>query len=32
MKPPMDADKRRLELDEVTKNIIRCAHTVNNKQ
>ena len=26
----MDADKRRLELDEVTKKVIRCAHIVSN--
>jgi len=30
MKPPMDADTRRLELDEITKNIIRCTHIVSN--
>jgi len=31
MKPPMDADKRRSRLDEVTGVIIRCAYIVSNK-
>jgi GxxExxY protein len=31
MKPPMDADKRRSRLDEVTGEIIRCAYIVSNK-
>ena len=26
----MDADKRRLELDEITKEVIHCAHIVSN--
>ena len=30
LKPPMDADKHRLELDEITKKIIHCAHIVSN--
>jgi GxxExxY protein len=31
MEPPMDADKRRSRLDEVTGVIIRCAYAVSNK-
>ena len=29
-RPPMNADERRLELDEVTKSVIGCAYTVTN--
>ena len=30
MKPPMDADGRRLSLDELTEKVIGCAFTVSN--
>ena len=30
VKPPMDADERRLELDRITEKVIGCAYTVAN--
>jgi GxxExxY protein len=30
MKPPMNADKRRFELDGITRKVIGCAYTVSN--
>ena len=30
MKPQMDADERRLELDKVTERVIGCAYTAGN--
>ena len=30
MEPPMNADERRLDLDQITEKIIGCAHQVSN--